>query len=373
MQSSEWFTGFHTRPIQRPPDGDGLYILYTGGLRAAKADENRWVITPYFSDKKPCFAGYLRQEKLRELTTRIELQPIALHRFGWVAGRYDSSLLPIRPGKANRSITPANQWSNISYHLAKSRTDRTIDWDKPPHPDELARVLDERKDDERLARSISYSLGSLDIHVEKIAEFYFEQIVNVLSKGSGIGELIGTTQDHSFFSHIHSFFAEFGAVRDYLGALIAARLGHDPKKIDSLRKMAGRIEEPSMGRDALLDLLLTEKLLVKNSERGRWSRSGWLRSASDIRDQFVHRRPYGLLFPERSGKVVPVAPGISLFRYERPFILSEGHKADVLDIIAWYYLQISSLFSAAADASGYDQAIPQITGKDIISIKEVKR
>ena len=304
---------------------------------------------------------------------KLELQPIAFHRFGWVDGRYDSLLLPIQPGKANHSITPANQWSNISYHLAKSRTDRKIDWDKPPHPDELARLLDERKDDERLARSISYSLGSLDIHVEKIAEFYFEQIVNVLSKGSGIGELTGTTQDHSFFSHVHSFFAEFGAVRDYLGALIAARLEHDPKKIDSLRKVAGKIKEPAVDRDAILDLLLKRQLLVRSSGGGGWSRSGWLKDASDIRDQFVHRRPYGLLFPERFGKVVPVAPGISLFRYERPFILSKGHKADVLDIIAWYYLQISSLFSAAADVSGYDQAIPQITEKDIISIEEVKR
>ena len=127
-----------------------------------------------------------------------------------------------------------------------------------------------------------------------------------------------------------------------------------------------------MGRDAMLDILLTRKLLVKNSERDGWSRSGWLRSASDIRDQFVHRRPYGLLFPEGSGRVVPVAPGMSLFRYERPFIFSDGQKADVLGIIAWYYQHISSLFSAAADASGYDQEIIHITGKDIISM-EVKR
>ena len=259
MPNSEWFTGFHTRPIPRPPDGDAMYILFTGGLRAAKVDENRWVIAPFFFDKKPCDAGYLRQEKLQQLTRRLGLQPIAFHQFGRVDGGYHSSLLPIHPAKANHSITPANQWSTISYRLAKSRTDQTINWDKPPHPDELARIFDERKDDERLARSISYGLGSLDIHVEKIAEFYFEQIVNVLSKGTGIGDLIATTQDQSFF-------AQFGAVRDYLGALIAARLGHDPKKIDSLRKMTGKMKEPSMGRDAMLDILLTRKLLVKNSE-----------------------------------------------------------------------------------------------------------
>ena len=195
----------------------------------------------------------------------------------------------------------------------------------------------------------------------------------MLSKGTGIGNLIATTQDQSFFSHVHSFFAEFGAVRDYLGALIAARLGHDPKKIDSLWKMTGKMKELAVGRDAILDLLLKRQLLVRSSGGGGWSRSGWLKDASDIRDQFVHRRPYGLLFPESSGRVIPVAPGVNLFRYERPFIFSNGRKADVLDMIAWYYRNISALFSAAADVSGYDQAIPQITEKDIISMEEVKR
>ena len=373
MPNSEWFTGFHTRPIPRPPDGDARHILYTGGLRATEVDRNRWVIAPFFSDKKPCYVGYLGQEKLQQLTGRLRLQPIAFHQVGWVDGGYHSSLRPIQLEKANHSITPANQWSTISYHLAKSRTDQTVNWDKPPHPDELARILDERKDDERLARSISYSLGSLDIHVEKITEFYFERIVDVLSKGTGIGNLIATTQDRSFFSHVHSFFAEFGAVRDYLGALIAVRLGHDPKKVDSLRKMTGKIKKPAGSMDAILDLLLKRQLLVRSSGGGGWSRSGWLKDASDIRDQFVHRRPYGLLFPERAGRVVPVAPGISLFRYERPFIFSDGRKSDVLDIITWYYRNISSLFSAAADVSGYDQAIPQITEKDMISMQEVKR
>ena len=126
-----------------------------------KVDGNRWVIAPFFSDKKPCYIGYLRQEKLQQMTRGLGLQPIAFHRFGWADGEYHSSLSPIQPEKANHSITPANQWSTISYHLAKSRTDRTAEWDKPPHPDELARILDERKDDERLARSISYSLGGV--------------------------------------------------------------------------------------------------------------------------------------------------------------------------------------------------------------------
>ena len=324
MPDSEWFTSFHTEPIPRLPDGDATYILYTGGLRAAKADERHWAIAPFFSDKKPCFAKYLRQEKLQQLIKELGLQPIAFHHLGWAGGEYHSSLMPIQPGKTKHSLTPANQWSNISHHLAESGTDRGMNWDTPPDPDTLARILDERKDEERLARSISYSLRSLDIHVEKIAEFYFEQIVNVLAKDTDIGNRIATTQDQGFFSHVHSFFAQFGAVRDYLGALIAARLGHDPKTIDSLVKMTREIKKPPAGREAMLDLLITRKLLVKNSDRPGWSRSAWLKDASDIRDQFIHKRPYGSLFLEGFGMVVPAALGSRLFRYERPFILSDG-------------------------------------------------
>ncbi|WP_456388976.1 hypothetical protein [Profundibacter sp.] len=103
--------------------------------------------------------------------------------------------------------------------------------------DEIATLLNETDVEERLARSISLSLKSMTIHTEQIADYYTEQLVNILSTNNFSNRSFGGPLDQNLYAQIHSFFAHFGAARDYLGALIAHRIGKNPNKIDSMNRL----------------------------------------------------------------------------------------------------------------------------------------
>jgi hypothetical protein len=208
----------------------------------------------------------------------------------------------------------------------------------------------------------------MDISVEQIAEFYHEQLVNLMAAGIVDGRRSANTQNQTLFAHVHSFFLHLGAARDYLAALIAARIGKDPGKIDSMAHLIKALRAKDIETDALLKLLESRKFIQPIPDNtNRREISGWLKEASTLRNQFVHRRPYGARHVERFGHAVAVSPEMGLYRYVRPVLVKNDAELDVLDVVVSHYKQATALFQDAAEVSGQDTSILTITDKDIIS------
>lgn len=344
-----------------------------GGFRAGMSENDRWVIEPVLDSGRPIRKGFLTKAQLDALMRNTGLMPIAFQSLGWHGGEYHSNWSPIIPGRSRHLQGPSDLWSNLAMNLADQRSNTKLRDMTAPSLEQIASIFDDRSDEERLALSISLSLRSMDISVEQIAEFYHEQLVDLLAAGFTDGQQSSGSQDQTLFSHVHSFFLHLGAARDYLAALVAARIGKDPSRIDSMARLVDALRPRHFGSDALLDLLVTRKYIVPTPKNlNRREMSGWLHDASVLRNQFVHSRPYGARFIERFGRVTAVAPKSGLYRYTRPILIGNNASGDVLDVVVHHYKRATALFQDLAEASGSDTSMLTLTDKDLRSV-HVKR
>lgn len=355
--------------IPRQSDGDAFSVIYTGAVRAIERGNGRWHIEPLFDGTTACAKGFMPREGIEAFLSRAGLRPIAFHRIGWHRGVYNSSWSPVVPGQTNHLQGPADDWSQIAGNLSKDRTGSALEQMIAPTDEKISSLLDNRDEAERLAQSISLSLRSMDISIENISEFYNEQLVNLMAAGMLDGRRSATTSDQMLYAYVHSFFMHLGAARDYLGALIAVRLGRDPSKTDSMARLVDGIRAENVGADALLGLLKSEGYIQpKPTSENKFEICGWLMDVTQLRNEFMHRRPYGDKFVERWGHAKPIDVRDGLFRYVRPMLLSDGRERDVLDLIAHHYGRVCHLFKGCADRSGYNAAVLTLTDKDIVSV-----
>jgi len=354
--------------IPRQSDGDASSVIYTGGIRVIERGNGRFHVEPLFDGTTACAKGFMPRQGIEAFLSQAGLRPIAFHRIGWHQGAYHSSWSPVVPGQTNHFQGPADDWSQIAGNLSKDRTGSALQQMIAPTHEKVGTLLDNRDETERLAQSISLSLRSMDISIENITEFYNEQLVNLMAAGMLDGRRSSTTSDQMLYAHVHSFFMHLGAARDYLGALIAVRLGRDPNKTDSMARLVEAIKGENVGADALLGLLKSEGYIQpKPTSENKFEIFGWLMDVTQLRNEFMHRRPYGDKFAERWGHAKPIDDRDGLFRYVRPLVLSDGTEHDVLDLIAYHYGRVCWLFKSCADRSGYNAEIFTLTDQDIVS------
>jgi len=356
--------------LPRQTDGTGFYLHFTGGFRAANVAENAWRIEPVFVNGKACATGPLTMTQLQTLSKQNRFRAIAFQRMGWMDGVYNSAWAPIVPGKANHSEGPAELWSQIAGNIARPRTKEFFDSVEHPAEDKLAKAMDDQDPVEALARYISLSLRSMDISVEQIAEHYHEQLVNHMAAGNIDGERSASTLSQTLYAHVHSFFLHLGATHDYLGALIAHRIGLDHIKIDSLARLVGKLQQENLPNDAVLDLLITSGDIAAHPERpGKFAVAGWMQEVTSILNELVHKRPYGSKSNESWGWVVPTQKEAGLYRYFRPLDVNGNAKQDLFDVLHHHYARCTDLLHKAAKASGNDTAMMHITDEDVISLE----
>lgn len=345
-------------------DRDGFLVHFSGGIQAAKLGDERWIIEPLLLHKHPSRSGPVSKSDLVKLTNQVGLWPIAFQSFGWTRGNYWSHWVPMVSTDDNLKSNPSELWANISSNFRPTSFNV-----RPTNLEEIAAFADEQGHEERLAHAISMSLRILDISVQSISEFYNERLVDGLASSDFLGHSFSTSVDQNFYAHVHSFFLHFGAARDYLGALLACRLGLDPssRSTDSLPGVLSKLSSSHIGSDAILRLLEESSLI--DGENGKLEQAGWLAEAGKLRNQLVHKRPYGQRFLEMRGKIVVLSQDISLYRYHRPIVDWSDGAQDVFDVILGYYRQAMLLFKDAALRSGYDFSMLSLGPSDIISLE----
>ena len=362
-----------TMRLMRQADGEAFYRIYSGGMRAAEPEDNAWHIEPIFDQGQPCAKGFLSAEMLSAFFKQYGFKFIAFSRIVWTNGYFHSSWCPIIPSQTNHLRGPADLWGSIATNLSnEQRQDILSNMVRPTHQ-QIATVLDNRTEAERLARSISLSLRSMDISVEQITEFYNEQLVNHMASGSLESQRISTSLDQNLFAHVHSFFMQLGAARDYLASLCALRIGKNPEKIDSFARLTDVIRSENFASDELLQLFYARGYFGrKPASAAKFEISGWMKEVTDLRNEFMHRRPYGDRFAEQMGFAEPIDRDAGVFRYVRPIVIA-NREDDVQNLILRHYREMTDMCYAAAVTSGMDSSILTFGKDDIISIDPKSR
>lgn len=356
------------KPIPRQTDGDAFFQIYSGGVRAVEPIDNSWHLEPVLHDGHPCTKGSISSAKLQAFFRHQGFTFVAFHRMGWFKGQYHSSWCPFIPGQTNHMQGPADLWNNVAGNLSQARTAGDLTALIEPTHEQIAAILDNRSEAERLARSISLSIRNMDISVEVIAEFYNEQLVNHMASGNLEGERASSSLDQTLFAHVHSFFVHLGAARDYLAALCALRLGKDPNKFNSFAWLTEVVRTEDLARDDLIRLFHQRGYLQqKPTSVNKLEVAGWMKEVTDLRNEFIHRRPYGDRFVELMGFAKPVDREAGLYRYVRPMMLGTAED-DAESVVLRHYREMTGLCHAAALASGSDVSMFTLTDADIISV-----
>ncbi|WP_440410639.1 hypothetical protein [Neorhizobium petrolearium] len=366
--SSLWSEETHY--IQRMSDRESFYLHCSGGFRAGKVGNDRWMIEPILDRERPSSKGFFSLRQLEAFLKQSRITPVAFQHSGWTNGSYYSLWIPLIPGQANHQIGASDLWGNIAGNLGDAKRRARLSQMSEPKLEAVAAVLDEQDADERLALFISLSLRGMDISVEQIGEFYNENLVNGLAEGKFVEEHSSTTLDQVLFSHVHSFFMHAGAARDYLGALIAFRVGMDDRK-DDFARFIGELRTHHLGSDPMLDFIHSQGLIAKSTTKlDKFETSGWLKDLSVLRKTFIHKRPFGSKFLERFGALKSLRADFPLYRYYRPVVTgSNSGETDVFDLIISQYRSMNALFHQLAYLTGSDTSVGTITDADIITAR----
>lgn len=357
------------RRLQRQPDGEVHLRIYSGGMYATEPEDDNWYVQPLLVDGHPCAKGVLPTASMNKLFRQHDFSFIAFHRIGWRDGRYHSSWCPFIPGQTNHMRGPADLWGSVANNLSQVRTARDlaalaqIDYEK------VAAIFDNRTEAERLASSISLSLRNMDINVENIADFYNEQLTDQMAAGKLQESRTSSSSDQTLFAHVQSFFMHLGSARDYLAAFCGLKLGMDPQKIDSFARLTEEIRKENLNSDDILSLFQSRGCFKpKAKSLNKFEIAGWLKEITELRNEFMHRRPYGSRFTERMGFAKIVSNEIGLYRYVRPIVLKD-REDDVQNVILHHYREMTALCHEAALKSGNDLSMLRLTDDDIVSIQ----
>ncbi|RCW21575.1 hypothetical protein DFR48_110164 [Ciceribacter lividus] len=358
------------QPVQRVANASGFSANWSGGVQATQADEHRWRILPVLTGGRPCVNGFYSKSAMQQFLLERGLQFVAFERMNWIDGAYTSFWSPRIPGQTNFFRGPADLWHSMSSNIGQVRGKPQLAALSNPTLEQLAEILDARTEPERLAQSIALSLRNVDTSVRGIFEFYHEELTNLLAHGQTDGTSSASMRDQVLFAHIHAFFLHLGSARDYLAALIAFRLGHDPHNVDSLTKLLKVIGAADVTGEPLLELLSSRGCIApRRNNSSKFEQAGWLWQATDQRNELTHRRTFGDLFSERRGHLTAVDLDDGLYRYVRP--LGGSYPADdTLDAILEHYANVNELFFTAAGVAGYDASIRTLTDDDIVSVQE---
>ncbi|CUH54025.1 hypothetical protein [Shimia marina] len=360
--------------VPRQPDADIFYIHCTGGFRGTKISDDHWQIEPIFENGEARAKGFLTDKQLRQIVRIGGFKVLGFQASGWLNGEWHSSWRPIIPTEKNHARSPSAIWGSISTNLFSATRAQQLTELKEPDHSKVATILDDSSVEERLARAISFSLRSMDLAVEQIAEHYNEQLVNKMYAGKVDGQRSSNTMDQNLFAHVHAFFLQLGSARDYLAAFIANRLGMNAShgKVDTMNALKSKLRSHHAGSEPILDLFLQKKwLMAKPDEPDRWATSGWLKEVTDLRNEIVHRRPYGSVYAERFGWAKPVRADLGLYRYFRPIEIEGQPERDLLDLICYHYRECTGIFFDAAKAAGLDGNMMSLTDKEIVSLKVI--
>lgn len=325
----------HVSPVDQPERAEAQFVYCSGGISCTRLQNDTWLIEPISVSHVPSRVGCFAKDELAVVLADLECFPFAFEDLHVEHGAYFSSFRAITKNRSNHFETAAGFWSNVAGNI-RAGSPSTLDA--------------QRLKIGQLSSSISISFRCLDAAIGAIHRFYASRIsYHVLA---GKTELEISLPDAELFASVHSFYLHLGAARDYLGALIAMRLGLD--RLDDLTRLLDKVKFDVLKQDELGKLLISRGLIIKAEAGQKPCQAGWLKVASALRRRFVHHQPFGFSHKEKFGRVVAATNFSGGFKYHRSFSHSPLQNVDVLDYLGDTYVDMMGLFIDLARCSGYD-------------------
>lgn len=349
-------------------DGASLIIHFTGGIHAWKIGTNLWDIGPISEGGVPVSKGSFSTEELQKFAGEKGLHAIAFEDCVMSSGVYYLVMREITKKNQNHLFASANEWRNIESNITQARLDDYLTEHAKTGRDELDQVLDAKTSIEAVTGYISDSLRSLDISVSAISDHYYEQLSLGIREGYDKDQRFETAGNIAMYAHVHAFFLQIGAARDYLAKLISIRTGFGESK-DAINRLVDCLCVDRLPNDAILNYLVTNGNIVNKADTRRMIQAGWLEEVGEIRNQFVRKRPYGSLACGKNGFIDSTDHTLGLHRYSRLASLPNGENRDILDVVAYHYEQCNQFFIDIAKLTNMRREIRTITDKGIINIR----
>jgi hypothetical protein len=334
-------------------------VHFTGGLRAYKADgSDNWLLEPVSRGSRPHICGVITYQILNELIAQLGAHPVAtqsITRERWITHSQINAVTQ------HGALPPDVLWSNINHHLR----DRANALENAKDIDEISKIIDEMNTDERLAHFISLSLGQINRHICRLFDQFHSQLLSAIPEHED-GYLYANSFDFEIATTTHDIYSAFGTLRDYLFHLVAYRLGID---VDSASKLLQKLSEEDIQKEPLLKRLRARGILSTN-DKDRLVFTDWLSDLSLVRNTFVHRRPYGSIFLERSAHLIKVKcfRDLEVFRYYKPVVIGDEER-DLGSMISYHYHRLYDLATEFALISGYNSSILSIPSHHIHNMK----
>ncbi len=351
--------------IEFDGDHEVTTVHFSGGVKAWTGGNDEWFFGPILHRGKPALAGVLRQSELRSEISQMKLVPIVYERRTSIDGATSVMWKTADPIKVGDHLTATDVWGTISTNLKQSRLDRFLERSPNASREEIVSVLGRSSPEERFSDYISDSLRCIDICIGAICSYYNEQLISFLVKGRRIGERSSSVADLPFIANVHSFFLHLGSARDYLAALIAHRCGLS-ETVDAMSRLIPKLSPAAISDDMILRHLLEIGYLATKDGSSSVKAAGWLENVSKIRNELIHKRPFGSHQDEKYGQIEAAGESEGRCKFRKPIHVNSRSTSDTLDFISEIYRNTTRLFGNLAIASGYEAKIPIINRKDII-------
>lgn len=355
-------------PFEIEDDHQSFILNFTGGIKAWQRDANSWSFGPVIYKGEPVMAGMLSMTLLQSAMKQMGLLPVVMEHVVCMDGNSTTMLRSVHPVKHDVPLAAADIWRTISGNI----TDARIKKFRSEHPGasskEIMEVKEKYTPEENYSDYISDSLRSMDICIGAICTYYHEQLISFLRDGRKVGVRSSNIADLPFIANVHSFFVHLGATKDYLATLIAIRCGL-PKSIDAMNRLVDKLKWENLPDDAMVKYLVGNGVLSQKEGSEKSKLSGWLNDVSNIRNELVHKRPYGSHEDEKMGYIRATVGLDDHYRFWKPLHINGNSEQDTLDFISDVYHKTTRLFGDLALASGQDAQIPTLTDKDILELK----
>ncbi len=341
-------------------DYHSLVMNLTGGFKAWQRSQNEWSIGPIIYNDEVVMAGILSFAELRSAMSIMGLSWTVFEHRVVMSGVITKMWRSVEPVGMNSALSATDVWQTIRANS----TSRRVAQFRAQFPDssaqEILTIMEQSNADERLSEYISDSLRSMDICISSISDFYHDQLTTFLREGRAVGAKSCSVADLPFVANVHSFFVHFGAARDYLAALLAYRCGLS-QNTEAMNRLLDKLTWNNLPNDPIIQHLVKVGCFAAKPNSTKTKLAGWLEDASNVRNELVHRRPFGSHESERYGHIQNAGGLEGHFRFFKPIHVGDGSTTDTLDYLADLYGKTTKLFGEIALISGADTAIQTLS------------
>jgi hypothetical protein len=355
-------------PFEFEDDHHSLTMKLTGGMKAWQRSPDEWSIGPIIYRGEIMMGGLLSRAELQSAISAMGLIPVVLEHRVVMSGVKSVTWRSVDPVRPNSPLAATDIWQTIRGNLMAARLKAFRKNNTDASTQEIIDFKEQNTREENLCGYISDSLRSMDICISAICDYYHEQLTAHLRQGRKVGERSSNMADLPFIANVHSFFVHLGAARDYLAALIAHRCGL-PEDVDAMNRLGDKLRWNSLPDDPILSFLVNIGCVSEKENSTKVRLSGWLEDVSNVRNELIHKRPFGSHETEIYGQIKSAGGLEGHFRFFKPIVLTDVANSDTLDYLADVYSRVVKLFGELALASGRDSAIITLTSRDILDFK----